>query len=354
MFNICQNTKIYIGCPYGLVTGGPESLHQLVSELNNMGREAYIFYYNVKNTEKVKVPDKYKKYNIKIAQKIEDKNSNIFIVPEVDTHHIYKYKQIQKCIWWLSLDYYFKSFPIKEAESCKYTRNINNKFMKKIITYIVYIMNVIINDKYKMLDFDKDENINKYVHLYNCEYVKDFLIEKGIDKSKLAYLCGPIDKQYIMDKSIISSKKNIVCFNPAKDLTFSKKIIEFTSKKRNDIEFIPIKDMTLDEVKNLLMQSKVYMDFGFFPGPERIPREAVSLYCNIITSNKGSAKNDYDVLIPRKYKYDIDNESIETIYNGLIELLDNYNENIYLYDSYRQKVENQIKRLKNDINYIFK
>ena len=354
MFNIAQDTKIYIACPYGTVTGGTESLHQLVSTLNNTGKEAYIFYYNTRNRKKVEVPNKFKKYNIKIAQKINDEQLNILIVPEIATHLIYKYNRIQKCIWWLSLDFYFKSFPMKEAEGSKYTRNINNKFIKKIMVYIVYIMKIIIGRKYKMLDFDKDNNVGDYIHLYNCEYVRMFLLEKGINIYKTAYLCGPINKSYINDKHIIEDKKNIVCFNPAKDFTFANKLIEYTQQRRDDIVFKPIKNMTLAQVKNLLMKSKVYMDFGFFPGPERIPREAVVSYCNIMTSNRGSAGNEHDVLVPKKYKYDVDNVNIEIVYDGLIELLDDYKGNLHLYDSYRNKVEDQIKRFENDIIDIFK
>ena len=40
------NSKIYVFCPGGYATGGPEALHQLAHHLNKLGFEAYMHYYS--------------------------------------------------------------------------------------------------------------------------------------------------------------------------------------------------------------------------------------------------------------------------------------------------------------------
>lgn len=350
--NIYNKTKVYVACPYGIISGGPESLHQLVFELNNLGFDAYIYYYNTKH--KVEISERYRKYVNKVVYHIQDCYYNIIIIPETCTELLYKYKYIKKYIWWLSVDFYFKTSPNEVSKNNKFINKIKNPKMGKMIYYIIKIVYIIRTKKYKILDFENDVNIESYVHLYNCKYVEEFLISKGIKREKMNYLCGPINNEYILGKNIIAMKKhNIVTYNPAKEKEFYEKFIEYVYKKRKDIIFLPIKNMNQEEVVILLRKSKVYMDFGFFPGPERMPREAVVSYCNILTSNRGSAKNNEDILIPKKYKYDIENCDIDEIYHGLIELIDNYEENLQLYDLYREKVFNQIERFDKDIFNIF-
>lgn len=354
MFNINKETKIYVACQHGVVSGGMESLHQLVNELNKQGIKAYIYYFNKKKNNNLDVPEKLKKYNIEFVKSIDDNKNNILILPEVETQLLYLYKNIQKCIWWLSLDFYFKSLPKNIAKDNKSVMNIKNKYLRNTTFYLLYQIKKFTRHRFKMLDFKKDKDINKYIHLYNCEYIKEFLISNGIKERNMRYLCGPIDKEYIEKKNIISQKYNIVTYSIAKEYEFYKKIIKCIEDNDNEILFIPIKDMSLKQVKLLLNRSKVYIDFGFFPGPERIPREAVVSFCNIITSNKGSAANKEDILIPDQFKFEMKDENIETISKSILNLIDNYEENLNYYDSYRAKVYEQITRFSNDISLIFK
>lgn len=352
MLNIDNKTKVYVACPYGTITGGTESLHQLVFELNKINVDAYIYYYNAGRD--LKVNEKFKKYTDKVAYEVNDESSNIIVIPEVATQLLYKYRNIRKCIWWLSLDFYFKSMPSEMAKNNKIVYKVKNKNLSIVIRPIIEFIYKIKNKKFNILNFEKDKNIHDYIHLYNCEYVKDFLIAKGIKESNTHYLCGPISNEYISDINISKNKYNIVAYNPSKESKFYKVFIDYIYTKRNDILFFPIQNMNQKQVKILLRKSKVYMDFGFFPGPERIPREAVVSYCNILTSNRGSANNNKDVLVPRKYKYDIVNDDIDKIYKGLEELIDKYEENLELYNPYRKKVYDQMVKFNIDISDIFK
>lgn len=122
------------------------------------------------------------------------------------------------------------------------------------------------------------------------------------------------------------------------------------SRIRPDIVFVPIKGMTIGEVRDVLMRSSVYMDLGKFPGPERIPREAAMMNCNIITSMLGSAgNNDLDVPIKPEYKFELIDINLEKIRDLIIDMVDHYDLYVSFFDRYRQKVIDQKQRLYSDI-----
>lgn len=348
-----KDTKIIVACPFGLVTGGSETLHQLVDILNQKKYNAYIFYANSPKGKRVSVPEKFKKYNIKTVSTIEDSNKNILIVPEANTEILYKYKDIRKCIWWLSVDFYFRSFPLEKAKYSKKFNNINRKsFAGRVLYLLLVIQKIFKFKKFRMFKFNKDKYKNEYYHLYNCEYAREFLLSNGINEERMGYLCGPISEEYFeYDENI--NKYNIVAYNPKKGSEYSSEIIKTMNKIDKNILFIPIRDMNLSQVNLLLKRAKVYMDFGYFPGPERIPREAVLSYCNIITSKFGSARNDKDVLIPERFKFDNILERKSEICEAILNLIYNYKEFSCEYDSYRVKVKEQRDMFNDNIEKYF-
>lgn len=74
MIQVYNNTKFYVYCPAGIVSGGAELLHQLVSLLRDNGKDAFIVYYG--NKEHV-IPDDYKNYNVIMADMVIDSEYNI-------------------------------------------------------------------------------------------------------------------------------------------------------------------------------------------------------------------------------------------------------------------------------------
>lgn len=331
--------KLFILCPY-VTTGGPQTLHQLVDKLNNLKLlDAYIVYSN-KSTS---VLEQYKNYNIKVANTIEDDEDNILIVPETMTHYLKKYKKIKKIIWWLSLDFF------KETTfEVRYNRLIKTKKIPKLILPLFRLIYSIFSNSTKMYKFDDN---NKYFHLYNCEYIRLYLEEKGIKEENMSYLCGPIREEYLHPKKI--QRNDFIVYNPKKGIEYTEKIINYFKSKNSPIKFIKLENMTYHQIIEILNKSKVYIDFGFFPGPERVPREAVSMGCCIITGLVGSSVNDIDVPIPKKYKFDREELDLELIYNSINELINNYDNHYNEFGEYRKKVKGQIDNFENNIKTIF-
>lgn len=132
-------------------------------------------------------------------------------------------------------------------------------------------------------------------------------------------------------------------------MIFTQKIIKFAE----DIEFVAIKNMTRDEVTNLLSMAKVYIDFGNHPGKDRIPREASISGCCVITNNKGTAKHIEDVPIFKEFKFDNIDDNITKIVSKIYDCFENYEANSKKFNEHRKMIINEQNSFINDIKNIF-
>ncbi|QNQ82765.1 hypothetical protein [Lactobacillus sp. PV012] len=333
--------KVYIVCPY-TKSGGPRSLHQLGNKLIDRNLDVYMYYgYRGKKIDAKNVL--YLDSKAKIASKIEDKSENIIIVPEMDTVWLNNYKNIRKVIWWLSLHFYLNNNIWWRANF--WTRFLHQPVFFKYMRYAKakikepHINNVNPDDLPK-IDY----------HLYNCEYVRRYLVKHGVQSSDMSYLCGPIDID-VNDGVKISDKENLIIYNPAKASKYIlTKILTYMKKNYPKYKFKPLQGMEHKEVLKNLNKAKVYLDLGYFPGPERMPREAAVNYCNIITSNIGAAANKVDVPIPEKFKFSLKKENVPIICKLIVDMCENYTDYTHYYNKYREKTISQINNFDSDID----
>jgi hypothetical protein len=311
-------------------SGGSESLHQFASVIQKMGANVRMVY---PDSTSVEIPDKFKGYNLSVASEVVDSPSNIIVVPETETKYLYKYFNVQKCIWWLSRDFYYGY--------CNYeglVRSAQRHNIKKWL-YPIYVPLVFLKKKFTTGYFKFGNDMNEIFHLYNCEYVREYLLQNGVEQSNMLYMCGPVRNEYFGVKTI--QKEPLVTYNPKKNYIFTSKILKVLKNVRPDIKVVAIEGMKSDEIAELLNRCSVYIDFGQFPGPERIPREAVTCNCNLITSRYGSTRNDVDVPIPEQYKVEVSVRNIGKIVKLIQEMVDNYSTYVTQFDAYRKKVKEQ-------------
>ncbi|MFN3978013.1 MAG: hypothetical protein ACK4J2_05110 [Sulfurihydrogenibium azorense] len=337
-------TKIFVACPANFASGGPEILHQLVYHLiNDLKVDAYMYYFNYdKNMFKTPVHPDYEMYNVPYVLKIDDKDDdkiNILIVPEVIETLLLlpKYKKIRKGVWFLSVDYYYISkyryFNKSKKGSSFSDIYLEYKLEKLAKKYdyrnddLLKLANFYINNSYRGMLWFKDLEPNYYLPDY---YINLKFIEESVNVE-------------------LSKKENIVVYNPKKGFFFTKKIIDFDKS----IQFIPIENMKREEVIKTLRKAKVYIDFGFFPGPERIPKEAAMMGCCVITGKRGSAAFFEDVSIPDKYKFEDKEENIPKIVKKIKDCFENFEERYKDFDYYRQVIRNGPKRFIEDLKNIF-
>lgn len=355
MIPISKKSKVYICSPYHN-TGGPKSLHQLASKLSAIIPNVYIVYeYEGKFCDK-KSP-LYDFPGLKIASKdeISDSPNNVIIVPEASTSLLNRLQRIQKVIWWLSKDYYQKRNLWEISKEYAEDKKISLA-LTPLIFFGKLIKHPELKKMIKRAEVVRREDFPSLYHLYNCEYVREFLVSNNVPESRMQYLCGPLEKNFLHLKyaDIKGFKQKYVTYNPAKiDEGFLLKVKKYLRTKNVDIKFVPIKNMTRKQVFDTLRGAKLYIDFGTFPGPERMPREAVSLYCNIITSKKGSAANNVDVPIPRENKFDLTDENVPKVGQLMLQMIENYEDYVSQGDQYREKVYDQIESFDQRIANIF-
>lgn len=258
--------KIYVYCPGDAVTGGPELLHQLVAELVKNKVLASIVYYPCDRTWST--PEPYLRYKCPVESEVPDASDIAVIVPEVATTLLYRFSHARRCIWWLSVDNYRGNFE---------NRTQAKQFIKRCISSGI-------------------ESPENTIHLCQSFYSKKFVKRRfGV----VGYLLSDYLAEEFFSVSTPNSKQDIVVYNPKKGASKTKSII----KRGTEIRFSPIVDMTRDQVMETLRGAKVYIDFGYHPGKDRIPREAAASGCIVIVGKRGSAKNDHDVSIPSDYKF---------------------------------------------------
>ena len=174
------------------------------------------------------------------------------------------------------------------------------------------------------------------------------MLEKGVVKSHR--LSDYINQVYLTDDSIpVKDRKNQVLYNPKKGFEFTQKIM----KAAPDLTWVPIQNMTTEEVHDLLKKSKVYIDFGNHPGKDRFPREAAISGCCIITGKRGSAKYYQDIPIPDTYKFDDADKNIDAIVKQIRKCLNEYENVTEDFQKYRDFIRSEPTLFENDVKELF-
>jgi hypothetical protein len=313
--------KYYILSPWA-ETGGPEALHQLCSILNEIGEDAFIYYYgnDYSQIRRGEFVPKYSEYNLKSSDISNfsdlDKENNVVIIPEV--------------------------FPIRLIE------NFQNS---KVVFW-----------RLSIFTHGQELNLPIFQKVYQgCQCDTQFRILKDsklFDKNKYFMLSDYTNEGYIVnEKNLSKDRKNQVLYNPRKGLKHTQSIINFLSKK--DIKFIPITGMSNNQIKSLISDSKIYIDFGDHPGKDRMPRECASGGCVIITGTQRCASNKKDVPIDTKFEYNENNDTYDyqKIAEFILEVLDNYEIYFEKQKQYRNIIRKEkktfIEEVRNMISLLF-
>jgi len=313
--------KIILFIPNTNLSGGPELFYQLGESLKNLELNAFVFFFGDGDSKKSR--NRFSKYNVNFIEKFIDDEKNLLVFPDSFTKLIESYPKSQKCIFWCSIDNYYRYKGFNKLE------NIIKKFGSLLKTRVPL---------YKL---------KKLNHISQSNYATQYLIKKGIN----SYFLGDyIAHEFYINNSVRLIKEDFVLYNPKKGFKFIRKLINFCS----NIKFVPIEKMTPDEVNIILSKAKIYIDFGRHPGKDRIPREAALNQCCIITNTMGSAGNDIDMPIPLEYKFrKIDNNSLIKIQSLIQRIFLNYEYETLKFDRYRDSINKEKAEFNKNCEEIF-
>lgn len=341
MLRFYENTKIYVHCPSGMVTGGAELLHQLVSFLRENGRDAYIVYFG---DEDYVVPSDYAKYTIALSNSVENEKQNIEVFYEGIFDVVNRYEHTQKFLWWISVDNFFycaQSY-LEPFDLFKYDVNLGWHWFWKRIKYSI---------RRKENSFKDLLSIQQLVEMdvvcgYQAEYIQHFLIHQGF--REILPLKDYINTDHCQSFDV-SKKEDIILYNPNKGITFTKKLIALAP----DLEWVPLCGFTRNQLKGIMQRAKLYIDFGNHPGKDRLPRECAMNGCCVITGFRGSAGFFEDVPLLKDYKFDENHTPLSSIISSIRYVLAHYEDAIYDFQFYRNKILLEKKEFEGQIIQIF-
>lgn len=348
-----KSTKIYIMAPANSFTGGPELLHQIAVSIKKIFKVNPIMFYLPQN-DKNPVHEQFKKYKLNYSYSIDDQSKNLLIIPEhfMFLKYSQKFKNIRKVLWWLSLDNYF-GYKFKYDYN-KFFRSIIKipfnicNFFNKITKYRFGIFTI--HDYLKL--FYKKSKINNFVefqqinlHLSQSHYAYDFLKKYFKNLKYLSDFQRPIIIKNYKKKNKL--KKNIICYSSKSNDFFD------YLKNNSNFKMIKLAGYNNKQLINIFRKTKIYMDFGYHPGKDRMPREAALFGNCIITNQKGSANNNVDIPIKSKYKFSEVKSNIPKI-NRLIEkIFNDYKKEIKNFKFYQNIVLKEKFKFESDLRNIF-
>lgn len=334
MFTLKRNSMVYIACPPNFVTGGTELLHQLCYCLNQKGVQAKMCYTDNENKiyADATAPSAFASYSTSAVASLDDNTNNLLIVPEALSGFLKSVHHSKKCIWWLGINHYLLKSEISP-----------HPYGRVIYHYLLNFLGI-----KKALTF-REMRENHIVHLVQCWYVASFLNQKKIHN--MAYLSDYINAEYIQaaQKESGERKQDIVLYNPKRNT----KYVEAIREAAPEIKFVPIQNMTRQEVVDLMCRSKVYVDFGSHPGKDRMPREAALCGCCIFTSFLGSANFYDDVPLSSDFKFERTKKNIPAVIEKIKGVFSNYEEERKQFDAYREFIKSEKDQFEKSVEKLF-
>lgn len=265
---------VYVFYPRGLRTGGPEALHQLVDSLRRNGQEATLVTHPGFRDQQ-RVPE-YERYDAPESPSVVDAPGCAVVVPEVYLAGLGGGRHLEVFGWWLSID----NAPFFRAD------------WQSRDPWQVTINAPTENEP---LDVERMRSMR---HLTQSQYAWSYLFTRlGVTGSTLT---DWTDASRFDGGLPPAERGRTVAYNPSKAAV----ITELVKAELPDVEFVPLRGMTPDEVAATLSRSAIYLDLGHHPGRDRLPREASLAGATVVVARRGSAAYHVDVALPREHKVD--------------------------------------------------
>lgn len=329
---------VYVMAPYHYASGGPELAHQLVDYLRDKGKEAYICYVRDCKvvTDKAEVTKEYTRYNIKISNEVVDISDNVLIIPETYLYFIPQFRNIKICVWWMSVDHAIERLGFDD--SLHYSKSFFDK-LRVIKHFRDY------KGKYTIKDLKNEDY--RLTHFYQATYIQQFLY--GLGLNRVIRLTDYINPDILNNVDTSKNKEDIILYNPVKGIEYTSNVM----KVLPGFKFVALKGFNREQLNDIFDRAKLYIDFGSFPGKDRLPREAAIHNCCIITGKFGASKYFEDVPIDSKYKFDMNHANYHEIKDCVEDVLQNYDSRINDFEYLRETIKHEQENFYREIDNIF-
>ena len=188
------------------------------------------------------------------------------------------------------------------------------------------------------------------LHLVQSHYAYQYLLDRGVSPHKILYVSDYIGENYGKFRLPATFRQNIALYNPKKGEDVILPLIDKTAW----LKWIPLRNLTEAQMIAVMEAAKVYVDFGHHPGKDRIPREAASCGCCVITNREGSAAFYEDVPIPDLYKIKNVSEEYDDVTELLMDICDNWEEHNKQFEHYRYFISLERQKFSEDVQNFIK
>jgi len=273
---VAKYRNVFVISPADLVTGGPESLHQLAHAIRQQGGNAFISYYP--RGCGAGTPEAYRGYDLAVADPV-DEPGNLVVIPESAAGIVWEFKRASTAIWWLSVDNFYGPRPESDTE---YRRLVEMHAARSACA--------------ELTGRPTWDEIRKIRNFAQSAYAASFLAQRNIASVMLE---TPPHSDFLA-APLVGERQDRIAFNPKKGAA----VVERLSRRFPEFGWLPLTGLTRSGMRDALATAKLYVDFGFHPGRERMPREAALCGACVVTGKRGSARFPADIPIPGRYRLD--------------------------------------------------
>jgi hypothetical protein len=269
--------QVVIFCPVA-ITGGPEAIHQLSQSLNAIGVDGYIVYVGggqrmriTQSSIEVLTPPHedmvraYAAYEPRFRSQIAIDERTLVILPESLARHNSRLTAGGVAIWWLSVDNAFRALSIRVDDPEAQMAQILGR--------------------------------PDLIHLHQSAYARDWLRAQGVERlHALSDYTSPI---FTAEIAKAPSSKPIASCNGVK----GSELAEIFFARHPQFEALALCNYAKPELKAIFGERMLYVDFGHFPGKDRLPREAAISGSIVFVHRVGAAAGDEDFPLPDDFKF---------------------------------------------------
>lgn len=256
-------------CP-AVTTGGPEAIHQAAQVFRSTGLPTDIAYtgsgaqFDFRDGRMYCSPpgenpclEAYAHYEPIVCRQALLRRHHLIVLPEVMAPHVEAFGRATVAIWWLSVD------------------NAQH----------------LLDDNLRARLFGGSVR-----HLHQSAYAAEFLKRAGVRSAPLGDFLDP--SHHACGENGPACGPG-VSYNPAKG---AERATEFFMRAP-DLSPVPLRGMSPSRIADVLRGTSVYIDFGHFPGKDRMPREAALAGAVVFIHAAGAARFQEDFPVSDFYRF---------------------------------------------------
>lgn len=300
--------RIYIVCPdTKSIQGGFKTIYRQAEVLTKLGYHAHVLH-----RETGFRPEFFPtQASVQAIKDVDPKPDDILVLPEIYDQAFEARPPSGLLDWskdWLIHRPRRKQMPVQIDEV--------RELLKK--THRVIILNL--NGFHVFRDFALDRD--PATHAFNDPRIEGMIVVSR-QNEQMMRLGFPNLPLYYFHKSVdpevfkpTPPKQNRICFFPRKQMGSAKQVMAILKKRGrlDGFELVPMKNMTQDEVAEVMGASKVFLSFSESEGLPRPPMEAMMAGC-VVVGFHGQGGKDY--MLP-EYCYPIEGGD----YGGYVEAVE--------------------------------